>query len=582
MKKKAFASRSVFFQLMSAIIVITILTGGLVGTTGYFLAKNVLIDAGKADLKHIVNGAMATLEQLNDRVENKELTLEQAQEQARIYLNGPKNDDGKGYQFQKSDFIYKNKGYLVAYGADYSSQVHPVNDIGVIPDNTTNRQKMVAGATAKGEDAHYITYMDKDDATGEEKQKLAYMNQFTPWNWSIGIAVFQDEFYKELEQMKLYIILITAGVALLSMGVFYLAARGKVRLLKQVTAASKEIAAGNLERTSLKETSDEIGQLAKGFNHMSGELRTLVSGLQETSSQLVESATDLSAISEETSASSEEIGRAIGDISTGTLHQASDLEVANQQMTQFNQSIENVKEQSDQIKRISDQSNQSSQQGQQIVQQLKQSNEQSIQASQGIRSGIEQLSTKVQDISQITDTIESISNETNLLALNASIEAARAGEHGKGFSVVASEVRNLAEQTKQSAVQIQQMIQGIKEETTATAGMMSKTMDRFAELDEAVHATEQEFNSISTSISQTIVETNAMAKELNTLLEQNDLITKAMHGAAHISQENAAAIEEITASTDEQVTAISNVAKAAERLNELSMRLNQDIARYRL
>ncbi|KDE29913.1 methyl-accepting chemotaxis protein [Bacillus altitudinis] len=582
MKKKAFASRSVFFQLMSAIIVMTILTGGLVGTTGYFLAKNVLIDAGKADLKHIVNGAMATLEQLNDRVENKELTLEQAQEQARIYLSGPKNDNGKGYQFQKSDFIYKNKGYLVAYGADYSSQVHPVNDIGVIPDNTTNRQKMVAGATAKGEDAHYITYMDKDDATGEEKQKLAYMNQFTPWNWSIGIAVFQDEFYKELEQMKLYIILITAGVALLSMGVFYLAARGKVRLLKQVTAASKEIAAGNLERTSLKETSDEIGQLAKGFNHMSGELRTLVSGLQETSSQLVESATDLSAISEETSASSEEIGRAIGDISTGTLHQASDLEVANQQMTQFNQSIENVKEQSDQIKRISDQSNQSSEQGQQIVQQLKQSNEQSIQASQGIRSGIEQLSTKVQDISQITDTIESISNETNLLALNASIEAARAGEHGKGFSVVASEVRNLAEQTKQSAVQIQQMIQGIKEETTATAGMMSKTMDRFAELDEAVHATEQEFNSISTSISQTIVETNAMAKELNTLLEQNDLITKAMHGAAHISQENAAAIEEITASTDEQVTAISNVAKAAERLNELSMRLNQDIARYRL
>ncbi|MEH6924342.1 methyl-accepting chemotaxis protein [Bacillus altitudinis] len=582
MKKKAFASRSVFFQLMSAIIVITILTGGLVGTTGYFLAKNVLIDAGKADLKHIVNGAMATLEQLNDRVEKKELTLEQAQEQARIYLSGPKNDNGKGYQFQKSDFIYKNKGYLVAYGADYSSQVHPVNDIGVIPDNTTNRQKMVAGATAKGEDAHYITYMDKDDATGEEKQKLAYMNQFTPWNWSIGIAVFQDEFYKELEQMKLYIILITAGVALLSMGVFYLAARGKVRLLKQVTAASKEIAAGNLERTSLKETSDEIGQLAKGFNHMSGELRTLVSGLQETSSQLVESATDLSAISEETSASSEEIGRAIGDISTGTLHQASDLEVANQQMTQFNQSIENVKEQSDQIKRISDQSNQSSQQGQQIVQQLKRSNEQSIQASQGIRSGIEQLSTKVQDISQITDTIESISNETNLLALNASIEAARAGEHGKGFSVVASEVRNLAEQTKQSAVQIQQMIQGIKEETTATAGMMSKTMDRFAELDEAVHATEQEFNSISTSISQTIVETNAMAKELNTLLEQNDLITKAMHGAAHISQENAAAIEEITASTDEQVTAISNVAKAAERLNELSMRLNQDIARYRL
>ncbi|WP_034738609.1 cache domain-containing protein [Bacillus xiamenensis] len=80
MGKKVFSSRGVFFQLTSAIIVITILTGGLVGTTGYLLAKNVLIDSGKADLKHIVSGAMATLEQLNDRVEKKELTLEHAQE----------------------------------------------------------------------------------------------------------------------------------------------------------------------------------------------------------------------------------------------------------------------------------------------------------------------------------------------------------------------------------------------------------------------------------------------------------------------------------------------------------------------
>lgn len=207
---------------MSAIIVITILTAWTCWDNGVFVSETCLNWCGESRFKahrQRSNGHTWTVEW---SCREKELTLEQAQEQARIYLSGPKNDNGKGYQFQKSDFIYKNKGYLVAYGADYSSQVHPVNDIGVIPDNTTNREKMVAGANAKGEDTHYVTYLDKDDATYEEKQKLAYMSQFTPWNWSIGIAVFQDEFYKELEQMKLYIMLITAGVALLGLGVFYL------------------------------------------------------------------------------------------------------------------------------------------------------------------------------------------------------------------------------------------------------------------------------------------------------------------------------------------------------------------------
>lgn len=580
-KRTFFVSKdNISTKLLALISLIIFLTAGLLGGTGYYLAKKELIEAGKLDLSHIVNSSLASLTLLNERVEKKEITLHEAQEKARELLSGPKQAEGDGYDYTKSSFLYKNKGYLVAYGSDYSTQLHPKNPIGQIPSDTKNREKMVKGAHANTWDEHFVTYLDKDDNTGEMKNKIAYMNYFEPWGWNVGIAVYEDEFYEKLNQVKYILFMVTLAIIIVSLLMFYLLTKKKIKLLEDVKTASINISNGHVQNMNLPESKDEIGQLGYAFNEMSSQLSELIKGLQSTSNQLLKSATDLSAVSEETTASSEEIGKAILEISSGTLSQATELEDTNRRVGDLQQSIINMDEQSILIKEMAFNTETATKQGKEIVQKLRISNEESLKASTHISAGIINLHNKIKDISRITETIESIAAETNLLALNASIEAARAGEHGKGFAVVASEVRKLAEQSNLATREIHEMIQGIEGETEKTVRLMSETDRQSQQLNQAVIATEKEFNHIASSILQTIQAVETLNHELKQIKEENNNITCSIQLSSSVSQQIAASVEEISSSIDEQMKAISNVAHSAEQLTELNQQLNDMLHRY--
>ncbi|WP_445486529.1 methyl-accepting chemotaxis protein [Niallia sp. 03133] len=401
-----------------------------------------------------------------------------------------------------------------------------------------------------------------------------------------GIAYYAatDSLFKirseDLGGIGVVITLASLVITIINGLIFYLLMKRKFNRLQYLSSKFLLAAQGDLTQESFYEGKDEIGELGNAFNKMKEQLRDLLTRTQDISKTILESSSELSAVSEETSASSEEIGRAINEMAQGAVEQASELEEVNREMTQLNQSVQTMNEKNKTIKEATHFSELATQKGQKMITQLKNSNEQTKSATDHVSIGISNLYTKILDISKITVTINSISEQTNLLALNASIEAARAGEHGKGFAVVASEVRKLAEGTNHATKQIQEMINSIEKETEKTVQALFETTTQSEALNNAVLGTENEFSAIATAVHDIINAVNELSEELQIVTEQNKHMLGSITHISEVSETAATAVEEVSSSTDEQITAITNVTINAEAMIKSSEQLNEIWRKY--
>ncbi|MFJ7737360.1 methyl-accepting chemotaxis protein [Lysinibacillus sp. NPDC097287] len=580
---------SISFKLFVLVFFLVAAIGSTIGITNYYYAKKELITSGKLDLAHLTNSATEVLNLLNDEVEQGTITKEEAQEKARSILLGPTvKGNSLLHDYSKSNFLYKNEGYLFAYDSDHRVTLHPVISLNEDRTNFQNNreqyvvQDLVSISRSATYEDHFYEYSWINKEGEKEREKISYITYFEPWDWHIGIGAYMDEFYAPLAKLKWITTLLTVFAVVLGLAIFYFASKKKFALLRDISQSSLEIADGNLTGKQLPESNDEIGQLGTSFNQMTKNIRNLLLDVQQTSETLLSSASELSAVSEQTSASSDEIGAALTEIATGAIGQASNLDETNKSLDLLTTSIEKMNNQNQQIRDITTISEEATAKGKDIVTVLKKSNDESAEASEQISIGITKLYNQLKDISKITDTINNVSQQTNLLALNASIEAARAGEHGKGFAVVAEEVRKLAEESRTSTQQIQQMIVGIEKEVEVTVSAMAMTYTLSSQLHDAVNDTETEFNKISNTVQDMAVGIVHLNEEIYQVTAQSKVIIDAIQSISAISEQTAASSEEVTASIDEQIKAIHSVTTLAQGLTELSEKVNNTLGKYRL
>lgn len=381
-----------------------------------------------------------------------------------------------------------------------------------------------------------------------------------------------------------YLIIVASVIILtiLSALVFNVLMKGKLKAISRLNDKVHRLAHGDLSVEFNDKSKDEIGQLNRSISELQEKFAFLVSSLKNVNETGISQASDVSVIAEETLASAEEIGRAMAEIAEGAVSQASELEEVKREIDSLTNSIDNMEGKNQIIKKATENAQEASHNGQKTINTLKICNENASKSTNEVSIGISGLYQKVLDISKITSTINRIAEQTNLLALNASIEAARAGEHGKGFSVVANEVRNLAEETNSATKQIQDMIQNIEKEMESTVMSIYETTNQTAELDTAVKDTEKEFTAIARAVVNSIEAVKEMTVELNRVVKQNNHISSSIAKVSEVSESVAAAVEQIASSTDEQTSAIGNVAKTAEIMKSSNEELKDSLTQYNL
>lgn len=349
------------------------------------------------------------------------------------------------------------------------------------------------------------------------------------------------------------------------------------RPLHLLTAESSIIASGDLSGPDVEvKSKDELQELSMSFNEMKHNLRKLIGNVNDNALHLTASAEELSASTNEVANSSEEISKAIENISIGSQTAASAARESSIAMEETASGVQRIAESTSTLHTSAENTVRIGNDSEKIMQTVKEQMTLIHASSSQTNEIIKRLSRQSAEIQNITSVITNITEQTNLLALNAAIEAARAGEHGKGFAVVADEVRKLAEDSKVSASQIAELTTAIQKDTkdvevsvqesltNATLGveMIEEAGNSFLTIVDAV----QQMNNQIEEISAASEQISASAEEVSASI--TDIAGHASN-ASEQTEQNSAAMDEQMATVAEINTVANDLSKKAIDLQEM-------------
>lgn len=345
----------------------------------------------------------------------------------------------------------------------------------------------------------------------------------------------------------------------------------------------EKIANGDLRGDRLQTKSkDELGRLVSASNIMVGNLKSLIHKVSETSNQVAAASQEFNASAEQTSSSAEQITFAIQGIASGAETSSVSAQETVLTMDEMAHNMLKIAQASNHVAQASQDSTQRAREGNALVQQAIQQMD-SIQQSVGHTSNlVHTLGESSKEIGEIVGVITGIADQTNLLALNAAIEAARAGDHGRGFSVVADEVRLLAEQSKTSADQIAKLIHQIQFHTSTAVESMADGLKEVEVGTRVIHETGENFKRIFDSVQMVTHRINEVSSSAEQMAKTTENITNNVQSLATIAQDTSSNSQNVAAASEQQLATMQEIAASALSLNLLAEELQEELAKFQM
>ncbi|MCR5546537.1 MAG: methyl-accepting chemotaxis protein [Lachnospiraceae bacterium] len=427
-------------------------------------------------------------------------------------------------------------------------------------------------------------------AASSEKGVLEYEDDGEMWmlayetipsmNMILYICDSESEIYANVNHLSLVIMYLCIIVLIVSVGVVFFISRVIGKDLEIISGVIQKV--GTLDLTQSKGLErfrgrkDEIGQIAKAMGLLTESVKEAVNNLMDKAGVLSESSGSMRTNTNETASSMEHINGAaceLANTATSTAENITDISV---QM----QDVEEVMEMSMKNTQVLEEASATIQTtvdtGIENVAQLKDISAQSLEAFNRIFEGIDNISQSSSKISEASDMIKSIAQQTNLLSLNASIEAARAGEAGKGFAVVADEIRELSDQSSASVETINDMLEELQKNTDNAVRQSDLVRDYVNRQQDSVTETADSFSGIVDQIGSVNDAIGGLEEANKNLAKGVKSISDSISNLSAISEENAATAQELNATTENVNANVENldsqgkgVASAAYELKEI-------------
>ncbi|MBO5458741.1 MAG: methyl-accepting chemotaxis protein, partial [Lachnospira sp.] len=352
--------------------------------------------------------------------------------------------------------------------------------------------------------------------------------------------------------------------------------------IRKIMAKLELAAAGDLTVHVDIKNKDEFGTLAASTNSMIDNVKQLIEKTKNVSEKVDISVETVSESARQLLSETKEITSAIEAIEQGVVQQAEDSEDCLRQMDDLSDKINIVSENSDKIARIADETTEIVESGIVSINELKENTGSTVDITHQVIEEILKLKESSKSIGNIVAAINEIAEQTNLLSLNASIEAARAGEAGRGFAVVAAEIRKLAEQSVDSANEINKIIEDINDKTNDTVNIARKAEDVVEVQGKSLENASQVFGHIQDKFEELVSNLNNITGGIERIAGAKAQTIDSIQSISAVSEETAAASEEVTETANRQLSAVEELNNAAEDLTANSQLLSEAIDLFKV
>lgn len=334
------------------------------------------------------------------------------------------------------------------------------------------------------------------------------------------------------------------------------------------------------KQAAISRKKDESGMMGRSIEHLRSELVEVVKKITGQSRELYDASQTLSVSANETSISVEQVEKAISEIAQGATSQAQETQTATENVIVMGNMIEETNEEVEKLRASMRTMRDAGNTAMDILKELNSVNQKTKDAMQVIYEQTNVTNESALKIKEATNIITEIAEETNLLSLNASIEAARAGEQGRGFAVVAAQIQKLAEQSNESARQIEEIINILIAESQKSVETMEEVKVVIEKQNENVANTEDAFQNVKNGIDNSIEGIRTIAGKTEKLDEARVRVVDVVQNLTAIAQENAASTEETSASAAEVGAIMTNIAENASQLNQIANELEESVKQF--